>query len=95
METKLTANEIFGIFEKFKKGECSYDRALQDASTIINNYSDQRSIVGYVKSGLLKKIFLDIFTNKKENEKQSYIFDCRIHQNEMNDIERMLKSIVK
>lgn len=90
---KSTANEIFGIFEKYKSGQCSYDRALEDVSNIINKRADERHIVGYVKSGTLKKVLSEIIQNKKPNAEKSYIFDCTIHQNEMSDIVRMQDSM--
>lgn len=90
---KQTANEIFGVFEKYKSGQCSYDRALEDVSKIIDKYSDERTIVGYVKSGTLKKALTEIIQSKKSNNEKLYIFDCKIHQNEMADIERMYNSM--
>jgi len=90
---KIVANEIFGVFEKFKSGQCSYDRALEDASKIMDKYADERQIVGYVKSGTLKKVLTEVIENKKQNAEKSYIFDCKIHQNEMGDIVRMYESM--
>ena len=58
---KIIANEIFGVFEKYKASQCSYDRALEDASKIMDKYADERQIVGYVKSGTLKKTLKNIF----------------------------------
>lgn len=90
---KAIANEIFGVFEKYKNGQCTYDRALEDASKIMDEYADTRQIVGYVKSGTLKKSLAEVIHNKKPNAEKSYIFDCQIHQNEMGDIIRMYESI--
>ncbi len=90
---KIVANEIFGIFEKFKNGQCTYDRALEDVSKIINNHADERQIVGYVKSGALKKVFSEIIENKKINSEKLHIFDCKIHQNQMGTIIRMYESM--
>jgi hypothetical protein len=92
---KDVANEIFGVFEKYKSGQCSYDRALEDASRIIEKTADTRSIVGYVKSNTLRNVFYEILKSKKVNSEKSYIFDCQIHQNEMQDIERMQQSMLK
>jgi len=90
---KLVANEIFGVFEKYKNGQCSYDRALEDVSKIITKFSDERPIVGYVKSGTLKKALSEVIQSKKPNAEKAYIFDCKIHQNEMGDIERMFNAM--
>lgn len=90
---KLVANEIFGVFEKYKNGQCSYDRALEDVSKIITKFSDERPIVGYVKSGTLKKALSEVIQSKKPNAEKTYIFDCKIHQNEMGDIERMFNAM--
>ncbi len=90
---KIIANEIFGIFEKFSKGQCTYDKALEDISNIINKHADERQIVGYVKSGALKKVLAEIIENKKINLEKSHIFDCKIHQNEMGTIVRIYESI--
>jgi len=78
---KIVANEIFGVFEKHKSGQCSYDRALEDVSRIMDKYADERKIVGYVKSGTLKKVLFEIIQNKKINADKNYIFDCKINQN--------------
>ena len=78
---KIVANEIFGVFEKHKSGQCSYDRALEDVSLIMDKYADERKIVGYVKSGTLKKVLFEIIQNKKINADKNYIFDCKINQN--------------
>ena len=90
---KDVANEIFGVFEKYKSGKCSYDRALEDASKIIDRYSDERTIVGYVKSGSLKKALSEVINSRKNNVEKPYIFDCKIHQNEMQDLMRMYDSM--
>lgn len=90
---KLIANEIFGAFNRYKEGKCSYDKALEDASYIINKYADERPIVGYVKSGTLKKVLSEVLQNKKVSDEKSYVFDCKIHQNEINSIQRMYDSI--
>jgi len=90
---KIVANEIFGVFEKHKNGQCSYDRALEDVSRILDKYADEREIVGYVKSGTLKKVLFEIIQNKKINTDKDYIFDCKIHQNEMSNVVRMYESI--
>lgn len=39
---KAIANEIFGVFEKHKKGECTYDRALEDVSNIIEKHANSK-----------------------------------------------------
>ena len=90
---KIVVNEIFGVFERYKQGKCTYDRALEDASNIMNNYADERPIVGYVKSGTLKQTLSEVLRNKKPNEEKSYIFDCKIHKNDMDTIIRMYESI--
>ena len=90
---KMVANEILGVFERFSRGECTRDRALEDASKIIDKYTDERPIVGYVKSGTLKKALVELINNKKRNPEKTYMFDCQIHQNEMGEIERIYNSI--
>lgn len=90
---KLVANEIFGVFEKYKDGKCSYDRALQDVSSIVNKHADERPIVGYVKSGTLKKVLAEVLANKKPNEDKPYILDCKIHQYEIETMQRMYDSM--
>ena len=90
---KLVANEIFGIFEKYKDGKCSYDRALEDVSKVIETHADNKPIVGYVKSNTIKKVLNEVIKNKKVNSIKSYIYDCQIHQNEIEDIQRILKNI--
>lgn len=90
---KSAANEVFGAFEKHNSGKCSYDRALEDAGRAINKYADERQIVGYATSGRLKELLNKIWESKKVNEKESYLFDCKIHRNEMDLLERILKSI--
>ncbi len=49
---KIVVNEIFGVFEKFKSGQCSYDRALEDASKIMwmKDWVDKTSQVKYENS---------------------------------------------
>ncbi len=90
---KLVANEIFGFFEKYKSGQCTYDRALEDASNTMNKYADERPIVGYAKSGTLKSVIFEILKNKKINEDKSYIFDCKIHTNEIETLQRIYDSL--
>jgi hypothetical protein len=90
---KLVANEIFGVFENYKKGQCSYDRALEDVSNIITKHSDERQIVGYVKSGTLKNALAEVLSNKRPNKEKPYMLDCKIHQNEIEAIQRMYDSM--
>lgn len=90
---KHTANEIFGIFEKFKRGECTYDRALEDVSKIIDKYSDNRPIVGYVKTNTLKLVFNEIISGGKVNSESPYMIDCKLHKNSMEDVKRMFNSM--
>lgn len=42
MNLKLIANEIFGIFENYKNKKCTYDKALEDVSKILNDYRDNK-----------------------------------------------------
>lgn len=90
---KIVANEIFSIFQKHKNGECTYDRALEDASNIMNKYADERTIVGYVKSGELKNVLSEVLNNKKQNEQKFFMFDCKVHRNEIATMQRMHDSI--
>lgn len=90
---KLVANEIFGVFEKYKAGECSYDRALINAARLINKHADERPIVGYVKSGVLKKALSEVLCKNTPNPEKPYIIDCKVHQNEISNLQRMHDSI--
>jgi hypothetical protein len=43
--SKLIANKIFSIFEKYQKGETTYDKALEDTSNLIiqtSKYFDEK-----------------------------------------------------
>lgn len=92
---KMAANDAFAAFERYQKGECTYDRALEDAGKVIAEYSMKRPITGYVLSGTLRDVFAEILfkSNKKANPEKSYLFDCQIHRNEMATIERMYQSM--
>ncbi len=90
---KSQANEIFAVFERYNRAECSYDRALEDAARLIQEHSDKRSIVGYVRSGTLRNVFSEILKSKIKNPETTYIFDFKLHQNSIKDIERMYQSI--
>ncbi len=90
---KLAANDIFAVFEKHKRGECSYDRALEDAAKEIHKYCNSRPLAGYIKSGNIRDILSEVYSSKKQNEEKNYMFDCKVHQNEMDMIERILKVI--
>lgn len=92
---KIVANEIFGIFEKYKRGECTYDRALEDASKVMDKYSDERSIVGYVKSGSLKGVLRELIDSSKVNPEKIYIFECELHKNDMDTVKRMYNSLLQ
>lgn len=90
---KDTANEIFGIFEKYKAGQCTYDRALEDAAKVIVKAADNRTIVGYVRSNTLRSVLYQIKSSSKVNSEKTHMFDCKLHQNEMQSIDRMLESM--
>lgn len=90
---KTIANEIFGIFEKFKEGKCTYDKALEDASKIMSDHSDKRPIIGYIKSGTLRDTLHEIVKNRKQNLEKPYTFNCEISHGIMDNAERMLKSM--
>ncbi len=90
---KDTANKIFGVFENFKSGKCTYDKALEDASKIIEKAADERPIVGYVHSKAVKSVFHEILKVKKQKPDKTYLYDCEIHQNDIQSIERMYKSM--
>jgi hypothetical protein len=90
---KMVSNEIFGVFERYKRGECTYDRALEDVSNIINKYANEKPIVGYVQSGAVKKIFAEILNNKKPNPDKVFLFDCKIHHVDIDTIQRMYNSM--
>lgn len=90
---KLVANEILGVFERYKKGDCTYDRALEDVSKIISKFADERPIVGYVTSEALKPIFESIINSKKRDPEKLHLFDCKIHWIDIEKIERMYGSL--
>jgi hypothetical protein len=91
-ESKLVANEIFGILANYKEGKCSYDRALEDAGYKINELFQKQPIIGYIRADALRVALSEIVSNKKQNAEKSYLFNCQIHQNEMGVIERALNS---
>lgn len=91
-KNKQIANEIFGIFEKQKNGQCSYDRALEDAARLLENFANEQPIVGYVKSGTIREVLADLYLSKKADPDKSYMFDCKVHQNEMDTIKRIINS---
>lgn len=91
-ENKLVANEIFDAFIRYNSGKCSYDRALEDAARVIEKCFDEKPIIGYIKTGTIKKVLQEVNSCKKVNPDKSYMFDCQIHQNEMQTIERILKA---
>jgi hypothetical protein len=90
---KRIASELGGAFERHSSGLCSYDRALEDAAYKLKAAFDEHPVAGYVQSGALKRILLEVYENKKQNEEESYIFDCKIHRNKMDSIERILKQL--
>lgn len=90
---KLVANNIFGVFEKYKAGQCTYDRALEDVSKIIEEYSDQRPIVGYVKSGVLKDLLFSLLRTKKQNKEKSHLFEFELHNNAVDQLTRIYELI--
>ena len=79
-ELKMIANDIFGVFEKHQNGQCTYDRALEDAGLLFKEHAEKRPIVGYVASGKIREILYKVFTNRELN------------QNDIKLIERILKS---
>lgn len=90
---KSEANELLGIFERYMKGECTRDRALEDIAYKTHDILQRRSIVGYVKSNMLGDLLRKIYNDKKQNPEKTYMYDCKIHQNDIMDMERILKSI--
>lgn len=90
---KSAANEIFGVFEKYKSGKSTYDKALEDASKIMIRCADERPIVGYVRSGIIKKILLKFIQAKVEDKNNPRMFECRIHKDDIEDAERIIESM--
>lgn len=92
---KMAANEAFMAFERFQKGQCSYDRALEDAGKVIAEYAMKRPIVGYIIGGSVRDVLREILfkSNKKVNAEKTYLFDCQIHRNEIDTMERMYRSL--
>ena len=91
--SKLIANEIFGILEDYKAGQCTYDRALERAATQIDLTLEKRPINGYFQSGSIKEILTDLVKNKKKSAEVSYLFNCTVHQNTIAMAERILEKI--
>jgi hypothetical protein len=89
---KTVANEIFGIFEKYKAGNCTYDRALEDASIVMDKYAEEKPIVGYVKSGTVRDILSKVYHNSKVDKEKSYQFIAELHTNDIDTIKRILNS---
>jgi hypothetical protein len=90
---KRIASELSGAFERYSSGLCSYDRALEDAAYKLKEAFDKHPVAGYVQSGALKRVLSEVYKSKKQNEEESYIFDCKVHRNEMDTIERILKRL--
>lgn len=89
---KIVANEIFGAFERFNRGECTRDKALEDASRIIEKYADEKPIVGYFNSKTISNVLNSVIENKEEHPEKKHTFLCEIHVNEIETIERILKT---
>lgn len=61
---KDKANEIFGTLERYQKGQCSYDRALEDASNIINKEIEKQLFIkSTIPNFLNKNNVIDILEN--------------------------------
>lgn len=90
---KLIANELFEYFNRYSNGECTRDKALEDISFKIHQWAGKRPIVGYVQSNSIADILREIVNSKKQNPEKKYMFDCQIHQNEIQLIERILSEI--
>lgn len=90
---KLLANELSAILERHKNSGCSYDRALEVMAVKMIEWHERQPIVGYVKSGSIRRVLYEIVNTKKVNTEKTYMFDCRIHQNEMVDAENILKQL--
>ena len=69
------------------------DKALEDISFKIHQWAGKRPIVGYVQSNSIADILREIVNSKKQNPEKKYMFDCQIHQNEIQLIERILSEI--
>ena len=64
MNMKNVSNEIFGVFEKYTKGLCSYDRALEDSSNIIMKTVDSQLFAeNTIPNFLNKNNVIDILEN--------------------------------
>ena len=84
-------NEILGVFEKYQEGKTTRAKAMEDVKNLIDEYADSRPIVGYVRSGVIKKLFQAIIDNKKDSDK-IYEVNITLHKNEFDDIERLIKA---
>ena len=88
---KIVANTILGAMQRHQDGKCSYDRALEDVSNAMNEYCDDRPIIGLMNLKDIRYIVQQIVRNKKQDVDKSYEFNVKIHQNEMRKIENLLE----
>jgi len=86
---KLIANELFEYFDRYSQGQCTRNKALEDIAIKMHQWAAKRPIVGYVQSGSISDIFQEIISNKKQNTEKPYLFDCQIHRNDIELMERI------
>lgn len=67
-EQKLVANEIVAAMNRYKQGECTYDRVLEDISIAIDNRAKQivnhLPITEEIKVGHFKQITKEILSSQ-------------------------------
>lgn len=91
---KDIANEALGIFERYKEGKCSRDKALEDVANLFEKKANERPIIGYVKGTTLRTVLDQILRNRVLcTEKWVNSYNCIIHKNDMDDIEQMRKHL--
>lgn len=85
--SKEVANEILGVFEKYRSGECSRDRALEDISKTIDRYVDQRPIMGYINSGFIRNTLGNLIINATQVSENKY--QIQYNQFEFEELQKL------
>lgn len=90
---KSIAVDLYTDFYLYGKDECTLDKALENVAYKLKNKFEKHPVAGYVESGSLRDVLLEVYRSKEPNENESYLFDCKIHRNKMDVIERILKKL--
>jgi len=89
---KLSANEVYGLVQAYNKGQCSFDRLLENIADRMEEYAEKRPVVGYIASKTITDILIQVNDSKKKNP-NGYEYDCKLHQNEISTLERIIKTL--